>query len=467
MSGISLSRRFIVLTFLGYVTAVGSAVLAVWYGSSPVLSEWQDRTIQEQAEANAQAVQIALRELAIRTQILARSPEIVKITIGDEFDQDRARDQLQGFGALDGLTTAFIIDFSGEIVLSQTLDDTKQVIFKNTDHKNIAKKMLSEESGEFRFSFRPSPDGSENHFIVAQPIRFNDLTEGILSVEVTIDATETMTEQTSIGFAYLATSFQIEHLRKFSQATFAAPVANTDFFVVLRADRNLVETAGEKIVNRVLVAVGFFLTVPFCLLTIAGLRSIVAPHKALQLSQKALRENQKKLSELADIAQRSNDAIISTDLNGSITWVNRAFTKITGHPIEDVLGRTPAEVLQGPETNLAEIKRIAVALSKREPIRTELLNYFKDGTAYWNAVSITPQFDENGNPYGFVAISSDVTEKRRHQENILKAKSQIEYQANHDSLTGLPNRRALDIELDCLRKHSFQRVLIRIDLDHF
>lgn len=467
MNGINFSQRFIVLTILGYMTAVGAAILAVWIGSGPVLRDWQARTVQENAEAKAQAIRVALRELGLRNLPLAQNPDIVNVTTGDEANLERARDQIQNFAALDGLVDVYLIDFDGEIILNHTVNDVLKASFTRIDHINIAKSMLNGSEEEFRFSYRPGRDDFQRHVMVAQPIRYNGFVEGILVAEVALSVSSSITQITSNGAVNLVTEFQSEILGDTSPGAVSVPVPGSDFFVAVQPDAGLVTTAGEKLVDRVLLAVGLFLLLPFFVMSLAGHRSIVAPHTALEDSQKALRENQKKLSELADIAQRSNDAIITTNLAGEITWVNAAFTNISGFRSDEVLGRKPGKVLQGPGTDPQARDNMARAIENHQPVRTEILNYFKDGTPYWNAVSIAPQLDENGNPYGFVAISSDVTEKRKAQDKILKAKEQIEHQANHDPLTGLPNRRALDVKLNRLKQEDEMRVLVRIDLDHF
>ncbi|WP_214401990.1 SpoIIE family protein phosphatase [Pseudonocardia lacus] len=113
-------------------------------------------------------------------------------------------------------------------------------------------------------------------------------------------------------------------------------------------------------------------------------------------------------------------AVVATDMSFTITdprqdddpliWVNPSFTKLTGYTHDDVVGRN-CRLLQGPNTDRGTVLRIADALRRREPITEVLLNYRKDGTAYWNQVSITPVFDGNGRLVNFVGVQSDVTER--------------------------------------------------------
>jgi PAS domain S-box-containing protein len=113
-------------------------------------------------------------------------------------------------------------------------------------------------------------------------------------------------------------------------------------------------------------------------------------------------------------------AVVATDMSFTITdprqpddpliWVNPSFTRLTGYPADEVTGRN-CRLLQGPNTDPAAVRRISEALQRREVITEVLLNYRRDGTAYWNQVSISPVFDGNGELVNFVGVQNDVTER--------------------------------------------------------
>ncbi|CAA9270369.1 MAG: FIG00511110: hypothetical protein [uncultured Blastococcus sp.] len=115
-------------------------------------------------------------------------------------------------------------------------------------------------------------------------------------------------------------------------------------------------------------------------------------------------------------------AVIATDITFAITdprqpdnpliWVNPSFTRITGYESDDVIGRN-CRFLQGPATDPAAIAEIRSALAERRTVTTTLLNYRKDGTAFWNQLSISPVFDGQGELMSFVGVQTDVTERVR------------------------------------------------------
>jgi PAS domain S-box-containing protein len=115
-------------------------------------------------------------------------------------------------------------------------------------------------------------------------------------------------------------------------------------------------------------------------------------------------------------------AVIATDITFAITdprepdnpliWVNPSFTRVTGYEAHEAVGRN-CRFLQGPATDPAAVAEIRTALAERRTITTTLLNYRKDGTAFWNQLSISPVFDGDENLVSFVGVQTDVTERVR------------------------------------------------------
>ena len=134
---------------------------------------------------------------------------------------------------------------------------------------------------------------------------------------------------------------------------------------------------------------------------------------------------------LESIAKSANDAIIVTEAGSldepgpKVIYANAAFTRMTGYHPSDILGRSP-RVLQGPGTDREKLDEIRAALEKGESVRTELLNYHKDGSEFWVELDIVP-VDSGEGPEYWLSVQRDVTgrvrgeEKRRENERRLRA----------------------------------------------
>jgi len=92
-----------------------------------------------------------------------------------------------------------------------------------------------------------------------------------------------------------------------------------------------------------------------------------------------------------------------------ICYVNPAFERITGYSAEEAIGRN-CRFLQGTDTAQPQMETIRKALSEGQSCTVELRNYRKNGTMFWNSVSIAPVLDEAGRTTHFIGVQNDVTE---------------------------------------------------------
>ena len=121
------------------------------------------------------------------------------------------------------------------------------------------------------------------------------------------------------------------------------------------------------------------------------------------------RQRLKQVTErLSLVAQRSSNAVVITDPAGLIEWVNEGFTRITGWELHEVVGKKPAEMLVGPDTDVAASQVMSWAVANEEPCKVEIINYHRDGTPYWVLIEIEPLKDADGTLTGFMAIESDI-----------------------------------------------------------
>jgi diguanylate cyclase (GGDEF)-like protein/PAS domain S-box-containing protein len=164
--------------------------------------------------------------------------------------------------------------------------------------------------------------------------------------------------------------------------------------------------------------------------------------------------------------QASTNAIIITSalLPGDpIEYVNPAFERITGYAADEAIGRN-CRFLQGADRDQAGLNELRAAIREGRDAQVLLRNYRKDGTLFWSQLTVSPVRDPSGRITHFVGVAQDITEAVQYRE-------QLEHQANHDALTGLPNRNLLSDRLAqgiaYAQRHRCVLATLFLDLDNF
>ncbi len=114
------------------------------------------------------------------------------------------------------------------------------------------------------------------------------------------------------------------------------------------------------------------------------------------------------------------NGIIITDRNGTIRWVNPAFTRLTGYTAKEAIGRNPRILRSGQHDQAFYHNLWEVVLSGRV-WQGEMVNRHKDGSLYTEEQTITPVRDERGDITHFIAIKQDITERRRLEDRLRQA----------------------------------------------
>ena len=126
-----------------------------------------------------------------------------------------------------------------------------------------------------------------------------------------------------------------------------------------------------------------------------------------------------------------SDGILISDpwqKGNPIVYCNLAFELLTGYKIDDVLGKN-CKLLQGKDTCPTVAQKIKKAIQNKTIFSEEILNYRKDGSSFWNHLTVSPIFDEDGKITNFLGIQRDVTkivnmrkslEEKTHQNQVLK-----------------------------------------------
>ncbi|WP_058826116.1 PAS domain S-box protein [Haloferax sp. Q22] len=125
--------------------------------------------------------------------------------------------------------------------------------------------------------------------------------------------------------------------------------------------------------------------------------------------------------------------IVLTDPHAAdnpIVYANERFTDLTGYSRDEALGRN-CRFLQGERTDEAAVDELRTAVEERESVTTELLNYRKDGTEFWNRVRVAPLFDDDGVIDFFVGFQDDITPRKTYEELLRSNTARLEALFEH------------------------------------
>ncbi|MFC7000081.1 PAS domain-containing sensor histidine kinase [Rufibacter roseus] len=141
--------------------------------------------------------------------------------------------------------------------------------------------------------------------------------------------------------------------------------------------------------------------------------------------------NKRELEKLSLVASKTINGVVITDANGYVDWVNEAFCRITGYNLEEVKGKKPGSVLQGPETDPETVEILRQKLALGESFNVNIINYRKSGEKFWLSMDITAIRDKDGKIIQYIAILKDVT-SRKEIEYSQKEMTKDLFQQNRD-----------------------------------
>ncbi|NMM04509.1 diguanylate cyclase [Paraburkholderia sp. RP-4-7] len=176
----------------------------------------------------------------------------------------------------------------------------------------------------------------------------------------------------------------------------------------------------------------------------------------------------------------SRDGITISDNSNAdqpLIFVNPAFERLTGYTSEEIINRN-CRFLQNGDRDQTELQSVQQAIRDGEYCLATLRNYRKDGSMFWNELSISPIYDIAGSVTHFIGIQKDVTARVLIQQQLRDKNQSLEEMRSHlerlsvtDSLTGIYNRRFFDSQLDVQsrisRRNGQALTLMMVDVDHF
>ena len=175
------------------------------------------------------------------------------------------------------------------------------------------------------------------------------------------------------------------------------------------------------------------------------------------------KEAEERLHLAASVFTHAREGIMITAPDGTIIDVNDAFTRITGYPRSEAVGHKPS-LLKSGRQDRAFYTGMWQALVNKGHWQGEVWNRRKNGEHYAEMKTISAVRDAQGRVGQYVALFSDITALKTHEE-------QLQYNAQHDALTGLPNRVLLGTRMDEAMTQAHRRgqrlAVLYLDLDGF
>ncbi len=179
-----------------------------------------------------------------------------------------------------------------------------------------------------------------------------------------------------------------------------------------------------------------------------------------QQTEKALRESENRFK---DVAERTSDWIWEVDGNGVYTYASPKVKDLLGYELEEVIGKTPFDLMPPEEAERIKKKFGAIVKSQKPFHRLENTNLHKDGRYVVLDTSGVPLFDPDGTLRAYRGIDRDITERKRTEEALQKANEELETLVEERTRDLVTANEQLKREIE-ERKRAEEKLLMQNDL---
>jgi PAS domain S-box-containing protein len=144
----------------------------------------------------------------------------------------------------------------------------------------------------------------------------------------------------------------------------------------------------------------------------------------------SLHASENHLKVLENAVQSARNGIVITDPmlpDNPIIFSNIAFSEMTGYQMSEIIGQN-CRFLQGMDGDQPELNVLREAIKARKPCIVTLRNYKKDGTLFWNELSVAPVMDESGECVNFIGVQNDITARKEAERQVSEFHSMVSHE---------------------------------------
>jgi PAS domain S-box-containing protein len=144
----------------------------------------------------------------------------------------------------------------------------------------------------------------------------------------------------------------------------------------------------------------------------------------LDITEKKMAEE--RLHTQSSALEAAANAIVITDRDGTIQWANKAFGILSGYTVDEIIGLNPRDIIRSGKHSKEFFKNLWETILNNQVWSGEIINRRKDGTFYYEYLTITPVPDKDGVLQHFIAVKQDITGRKKAEEELVNAKEKAE-----------------------------------------
>ncbi|HHE64614.1 MAG TPA: PAS domain S-box protein, partial [Bacteroidetes bacterium] len=138
-----------------------------------------------------------------------------------------------------------------------------------------------------------------------------------------------------------------------------------------------------------------------------------------------LKKSEAQIRKLSQAVEQSSASIVITDTEGTIEYVNPAFTRVTGYTLKEAIGQNP-RILKPKDKPSGDYKELWDTLTAGKIWQGEFRNLKKNGEYYWELVSISPIINKDGKITHYVGVKEDITQQKQMEEDLRESNDALE-----------------------------------------